>query len=98
HAVRIAATESHARIAAETAGASSNSRPRLRALQIARTSACQGAVRADHREILRTQRLFRFGQSDLKRILLPACHGEDAPDEGHRRRVHRRGAGPELLL
>src|SRR5215813_13394353 len=98
HAIRIDAARTSGRGEANRAANGSNFRPRQPARQIARTRALQRAVRSDGRKILRTERLFRFGQFDLERGLLSTRDGEDASDESRRRRLHRRRAGSELLL
>src|ERR1043165_4757396 len=66
HAVRIVAARTSGSVAAKGAAGGEQSRSAAPARPTARTRARQRAVRADRREIIRTERLFRFGQPDLE--------------------------------
>src|SRR5262245_59344175 len=63
HAVRIVAARTSGRFAAKRADGGGCPWPASPSRPIARRRARQRAVRADRRKILRTERLFRFGQS-----------------------------------
>src|SRR5215510_8220329 len=66
HAVRIVAARTSGSVEAKGAAGGEQSRSAAPARPIAGTLARQRGVRADRREILRTERLFRFGQPDLE--------------------------------